>query len=206
MPPKEPSRYQLSSRLTFNQDTPAFLQRLKNKVAGVSNDEDEDFDEWQAASGRPPIPRRPTPPERPADEPGSADEEDDDEKPQVVVLREGKHLTAREAENERRKAQGLAPLPDGSTDRKDEDELEKTSGTSADKQKQCGKESNAKSSLSFSSTGASNAKSYAKKRKVIGDGPDDVLEKQKTHKKVKQGSKAKKTKSGALLSFGDDDG
>lgn len=103
MPPKEPSRYQLSSRLTFNQDTPAFLQRLKNKVAGVSNDEDEDFDEWQAASGRPPIPRRPTPPERPADEPGSADEEDDDEKPQVVVLREGKHLTAREAENERRK-------------------------------------------------------------------------------------------------------
>ena len=30
-------------------------------------------------------------------------EDDGDEKPQVVVLKEGKHLTEREAENERRK-------------------------------------------------------------------------------------------------------
>ena len=34
--------------------------------------------------------------------PGSADEDFADEKPQVVVLREGKHLTEREAENVRR--------------------------------------------------------------------------------------------------------
>ena len=35
------------------------------------------------------------------------DEEDGDEKPQVVVLREGKHMTAREAENERRKGMNV---------------------------------------------------------------------------------------------------
>ena len=108
MPPKEPSRYQYSSRLTYNEHTPAFLRRLQNKVSGAADDEDDDFDEWQAASGRPPIPRRPTPPQRPAEDPGSAEEDDDpDEKPQVVVLREGKHMTAEEAEryaeNERRK-------------------------------------------------------------------------------------------------------
>ena len=34
---------------------------------------------------------------------GQEDEDDGDEKPQVVVLKEGKHLTEREAENERRK-------------------------------------------------------------------------------------------------------
>lgn len=46
--------------------------------------------------------RRPTIPERPSDDPGSAGEDDEDEKPQVVVLRKGKHLTGWEAENVRR--------------------------------------------------------------------------------------------------------
>ena len=46
---------------------------------------------------------RPSIPERPKDNPGSEVEDDDDEKPQVVVLKEGKHLTEREAENEKRK-------------------------------------------------------------------------------------------------------
>ena len=107
--PKELTRHQLSSRLAYSQGTPAFLQRLKNQVAGVSNDAEEhnedDFDSWQASSGRPPIPRRPTPPSRPEGDPGSAEEDDvgDDEKPQVVVLKQGKHLTAEQAENERRK-------------------------------------------------------------------------------------------------------
>jgi hypothetical protein len=36
---------------------------------------------------------------------GIDDEEDEDEKPQIVVLKEGKHLTEREAENERRKGE-----------------------------------------------------------------------------------------------------
>lgn len=109
---KEPSRYQISSRLTYNEGpVPNFLQRLRNQVAGIDDQdtEEDDLNEWEAISGRPPIPRRPTsprrhsPPSRPDGDPGSADEEDGDEKPQVVVLREGKHMTAREAENERRK-------------------------------------------------------------------------------------------------------
>ena len=105
--PKELTRHQLSSRLAYSQGTPAFLQRLKGQVSGASGDsidnKEDEFDSWQASSGRPPIPRRPIPPSRPEGEPGSDQEDADDEKPQVVVLKEGKHLTAEEAENERRK-------------------------------------------------------------------------------------------------------
>lgn len=105
--PKEPTRHQLSSRLAYSQGTPAFLQRLKNQVSGIPNEshdnEEDAFNEWEATSGRPAIPRRPTPPSRPEDDPGSADEDFDDEKPQVVVLKEGKHLSAEAAENEWRK-------------------------------------------------------------------------------------------------------
>ena len=89
-------------------------------MAGVpDNDyEDDGYDEYgrdeyehvNDGSGRPPIPRRPPIPERPADNPGSADEDegDDDEdrdgeRPQIVVLKEGKHLSEHEVENERRK-------------------------------------------------------------------------------------------------------
>lgn len=116
--PKEPTKAQLSSRLSYSQNTPAFLLRLQNKMAGVSAPEDEDepkyeddeFEDFARGSGRPPIPKRPADsrpaiPERPADDPGSADEDDGDEAPQVVVLKEGKHLTEREAENERRKGE-----------------------------------------------------------------------------------------------------
>ena len=104
--PKEPTRAQLSSRLSYNQHTPAFLRRLQNKAAGRRDeDEDEDepeFEDYDHGSGRPPIPRRPAIPERPPEDPGSANDDDDDEKPQVVVLKEGKHLTEREVENIRR--------------------------------------------------------------------------------------------------------
>ena len=119
MAPKDPTRAQLSSRLAYSQQTPAFIQKLQNQIAGRPNrDEYEDFedeegDEWEYdGSGRPPIPKRPQAdadrderpaiPERPADDPGSADEDDEDEKPQVVVLKQGKHLTEWEAENVRR--------------------------------------------------------------------------------------------------------
>lgn len=111
-PNKELNRHQLSSRLAYSAGTPAFLQKLKNKMAGLP-DEDEDPDnEYESLdSGRPAIPKRPAIPQRPSDDPGSADEEDmDDEKPQVVVIREGKHLTEHEAENIRRKGRCL-PLP-----------------------------------------------------------------------------------------------
>lgn len=99
---KEPNRYQLSSRLSYNAQTPAFLRRLQKQVAGEQDSDDEqEFED--DGSGRPPIPRRPAIPQRPDDDPGSADEDDLDEKPQIVVLREGKHLSERDVENEKRK-------------------------------------------------------------------------------------------------------
>jgi len=101
MAPKEPTRAQLSSRLSYSQKTPSFLLKLQNRIAGNPDDEEDEFEYHD--SGRPPVPRRPAIPERPEDNPGSADEDDGDEKPQVVVLKEGKHLTEREAENIRRK-------------------------------------------------------------------------------------------------------
>ena len=86
---KEPTRHQLSSRLHYNAQVPAFLQKLQNRVAGVpDNDyEDDGYDEYgrdeyehvNDGSGRPPIPRRPPIPERPADNPGSADEDEGDD-------------------------------------------------------------------------------------------------------------------------------
>ena len=61
-------------------------------------------------------------------------------------------------------------------------------------------------SLSFSSAGATPApRGFAKKRKTVGDDPDELLSKESKKKKGKQTSKAKKAKTGALLSFGNDD-
>lgn len=106
---RAPTNAQISSRLSYSAHTPSFLAKLQRKVAGVEDspppehelDQDGYYDD---GSGRPPIPvRRPEIPERPEGEIGSADEEDGDELPTVVVLKEGKHLSARQAENERRK-------------------------------------------------------------------------------------------------------
>ena len=105
MAPKEPTRAQLSSKLSYQQHTPSFLLKLQNRVAGIPDEDEEEEQDPEfeyVASGRPPIPKRPAIPERPAEDPGSADEDDGDEKPQVVVLKQGKHLTEREAENVRR--------------------------------------------------------------------------------------------------------
>jgi hypothetical protein len=110
---REPTKHQLSSRLSYQQHTPAFLRRLKNTYGGGRHGDDEDEEDdgptygdeefEDDGSGRPPIPVRPAIPERPKDNPGSEDEDGDDEKPQVVVVREGKHLTEREVLNEKRK-------------------------------------------------------------------------------------------------------
>ena len=101
---KEPTRAQLSSRLSYQTKTPDFLLKLQRKIAGQEDDEDEpQYEDYDDGSGRPPIPRRPAIPQRPDDDPGSADEDDVDEAPQVVVLKEGKHLSERDGENERRK-------------------------------------------------------------------------------------------------------
>jgi hypothetical protein len=101
---KEPTRHQLSSRLQYNAQVPAFLRKLQNRTAGVPDEDEEEDPEYEYdGSGRPPIPKRPAIPERPVDDPGSADEDDEGEAPQIVVLKEGKHLSEREVENERRK-------------------------------------------------------------------------------------------------------
>lgn len=103
MAPKEPTRHQLSSRLQYQSHIPTFLQKFQDKVKGIATEDDDEPQYYDDGSGRPPIPVRPAIPERPSDDPGSADDDDDEEKPQVVVLKAGKHLTEREAENERRK-------------------------------------------------------------------------------------------------------
>ncbi|RDB26100.1 hypothetical protein Hypma_006407 [Hypsizygus marmoreus] len=195
MAPKEPNRHQLSSKLSYNQKTPAFLQKFQNRMAGVP-DEDELDDEFEDdGSGRPPIPRRPAIPERPDDDPGSADEDHGDEKPQVVVLKEGKHLTEREAENVRRKEKGLPPLPEV---------VDAVAAASNKASAPSSKErenitQNQASGLSFSSS-KRGFKSSTGKRKAVGD-PDDPKE-----KKAANGSTKKKAKkaSKTLLSFGDD--
>uniref|UniRef100_A0A0W0EXI4 DUF4604 domain-containing protein n=1 Tax=Moniliophthora roreri TaxID=221103 RepID=A0A0W0EXI4_MONRR len=212
---KEPTRAQLSSRLAYQSHVPAFLQKLQNKMAGGPDEEEED-DEWEYdGSGRPPIPRRPRPPipERPADNPGSEDEDDGDEKPQVVVLKEGKHLTEREVENIRRKGsftllmfcvdisnchfeeKGLLPLPEPSGNASEESKPESSSTKNETK-----KPPKEKLSLSFSSAKASSGKSF--KRKVLGGDSEDEKDKEKAKKPAKKKSKKKNTKT--LLSFSDD--
>ncbi|KAF9266375.1 hypothetical protein L218DRAFT_64477 [Marasmius fiardii PR-910] len=212
---KEPTRAQLSSRLAYEQKVPAFLQKLQNKMSGNSNEDEEDYDEeWEYVndgSGRPPIPRRPARPpipERPEDDPGSADEEDGDEKPQVVVLKEGKHLTEREAENVRRKEKGLAPLPD--PDKPSGAGNTESSSSSKKEKEGKGKSKASTPSLSFSSSAKPQLnKSF--KRKVLGgddsEGDDDRktnsgkgTAKEKNQPPKKKSKKSTKT----LLSFGDD--
>ncbi|KAI0349728.1 hypothetical protein OH77DRAFT_1169273 [Trametes cingulata] len=190
---REPTRHQLSSKLTYQAKVPAFLQRIQQQTSGVRVDDEDDEYEYDG-SGRPPIPRRPAIPERPDDEPGSAGEDDDDEKPQVVVLKEGKHLTEIEAENEKRKAKGLPPLPEASAEgNKAGDDKAKGSGDSAPKA------STAPQGLSFSS--GATAKGKSSKRKAVGDGRDDA---DKPQPSVKGSKKKAKKQDKKLLSFGDD--
>jgi hypothetical protein len=76
-------------------------RKLQSRLSGVSHeDSDENAEFEDDGSGRSPIPRQPPIPERPADDPGNEDEDGDDEAPQVVALKEGKHLSAWEVENE----------------------------------------------------------------------------------------------------------
>ncbi|KAH9939517.1 hypothetical protein B0H21DRAFT_698363 [Amylocystis lapponica] len=187
---REPTRHQLSARLAYNAKTPAFLQRLQNRVAGTDTHSDDEFED--DGSGRPPIPRRPAIPERPADDAGSADEDDGDERPQIVVLREGKHLTEREAENEKRKAKGLPPLPEATETQSEEPAATNPkTGPAAPKSKVA--------NLSFSSS-RTGTNSKAGKRKAVGDARDDEGEPAKKVSKKKPKKAEKK-----LLSFGDGD-
>jgi len=191
--PKEPTKAQLSSKLGYQSHTPSFLLRLQKQIGGRVGNRDQDYDEDEDqfeddGSGRPPIPVRPSIPERPDDDPGSEDEDDGEEKPQVVVLREGKHLTEREVENEKRKAKGLPPLLEA------DEKMQK--GETKDSSASGSKPSTTPSqSLSFSSGGS---KSSGKKRKAVNTVEDgEPVGKKKTAKKPKKAEKK-------LLSFDDD--
>ncbi|KAI0671912.1 hypothetical protein C8Q78DRAFT_1078655 [Trametes maxima] len=192
---KEPTRQQLSSRLAYQAKTPAFLLRIQAQHGlggGRMDDEDDEFEDY--GSGRPPIPRRPAIPERPDDEPGSADEDDGDEKPQVVVLRQGKHLTELEVENEKRKAKGLPPLSESSSKGKIP-----VDDPSEEGDKSAPQASIASQGLSFSS--GATAKGKGAKRKAVGDGREDN---DKPQSSVKGAKKKAKKQDKKLLSFGDD--
>jgi len=223
MAPKEPTKHQLSSRLTYNQHTPAFLRKLQSRISGVPDeDSDEDPEFEDDGSGRPPIPRRPPIPERPASDPGSGDEDGDDEAPQVVVLKEGKHLSAWEVENEKRKgewgrdpitglsitsffpffnikAKGLSLLPDPSAPA-----AEVPSGDSKDPKTTKKQEAKEKKTLSFSSGPSSSSRPMTTKRKAVGDGLGDEgdPESRVGGSTLKVKTKRKKPKVG--LSFADD--
>lgn len=99
MPPrKDPTNAQISSRLTYQAQTPAFLVQLQNRVAGIPDEaEDDDVDEFGRER-----PRQLTEPEG-GGAGNESDEEYADEKPTVVVLKEGKHLNEEEAINEKRR-------------------------------------------------------------------------------------------------------
>ncbi len=137
MPPKEPTKHQLSARLQFQSQTPAFLRAFQNRISGRRDDEDEDapqiereyddsgrgeddvdesgrslgLDEFGREVRRDGSAERETRAKREEMKKrgvrGEELEEDGDEKPVVVVLKEGKHLTEFEAENERRKGMSL---------------------------------------------------------------------------------------------------
>jgi len=137
MPPKEPTKHQLSARLQFQSHTPAFLRAFQNRVSGRRADEDEDapqiegeyydsgrdedaVDEFGRGVGRPQLDEFGRDVRRAGSEEREKrakreemrrremdGEEEGDEKPVVVVLKEGKHLTEFEAENERRKGMCL---------------------------------------------------------------------------------------------------
>jgi hypothetical protein len=194
---KDPTRAQLSSRLQYQANVPAFLRRYQNQIAGRANTPSDDEEEWVEGAvdefGR--EIRRPSPKLKSApalldapeqDDRQSDDGELDDEAPQVVVIREGKHLTGEEAENERRKKKGLPLL-----EKSDSKPLEQTKNTNPSKSKSTISQS--KPSLSFSSSAAPSARN---KRKV------GALDEASPSKNGKSTKKPKKEKKG-LLSFGD---
>ncbi|PPQ76550.1 hypothetical protein CVT26_013262 [Gymnopilus dilepis] len=209
---REPTRAQFSSKLAYQSHTPNFLLKLQNRMNGVPDEEDDDEEFEYVGGGREPIPKRPRPPipERPAEDPGSADEDAGDEKPQVVVLKEGKHLTEWEAENIRRAEKGLPPLPDSNAsieESKLAEEAPKESSPSTSK--------SANQGLSFSSSSKPGV-TKSNKRKAVGQ-LDELKAELKSMEKGKEKGQSKSSDSGSkssskkakknkktLLSFGDD--
>ncbi|KAH7098102.1 hypothetical protein BKA62DRAFT_403339 [Auriculariales sp. MPI-PUGE-AT-0066] len=214
---REPNKHQLSARLAYNSTTPAFLQRMQKQIGrqtgrkvgsydpNDSEEEDQEAPQIEFETldeNRPAIPVRPKSPRpsnsslKKSNKDDEIDEEPEDELPQIVVLKEGKHLSKEEAENEKRIAQGLPPLPLNQPAEATSD-VPTGQGTSATKRTQ-------PPSMSFSSSSskdAANKKSTAKRRadELREDDSRDagpVLKKAKTKTKKKDDKK--------LLSFADD--
>jgi len=194
---------------------------MKNRIAGIVDEEEDDEEFEYVGGGREPIPKRPRPaiPERPANDPGSADEDDMDDGPQVVVLKEGKHLTALEAENIKRKGlpnsfspsdpglivfnfnteKGLPPLPDpdaiGEASDAKKDSSKKDNSTS---------KSSSTQGLSFSSSSKQSSTSKSSKRKAIGLLGDTQDDSKASDEGKGPAKKKMKKQNKKLLSFGDD--
>ncbi len=220
-----PSDRLISQRLQYNAKTPAFLLALQGKVSGRMSNEDEDAEDpgmEQLDVNRPAIPRRPrglTGEDQTGDG-GDDDLEGGDEKPIVVVLKEGKHLTERQAESERRKgmcwypswprtlisytaslAQGLPPLPEPDNGNNDLGSTKSSTGVATSSSQ---RSSSGPGPFSFSSSAkgpssasqrATNIKRLKRKASASQDEkPGKDLEK----------PKKKKKESKSLVSFGDE--
>ncbi|EJD42601.1 hypothetical protein AURDEDRAFT_152833 [Auricularia subglabra TFB-10046 SS5] len=223
MPPKqrELTRNQVSSRLAYNASTPAFLQRMQAQVSRQTgrrfgnddeNDEDDEAPQVEFESldaERPAIPVRPRSPkpQRGAGRRGSRsgsekeDEEPEDERPQVIVLKEGKHLTKEEAENEKRIAQGLPPLPINKAPADDANEHQ-TQSQRKDHQKS-NRRNQASNSMAFGTSSRKDDELSAAKRRAAAIGSDDDGGVGEVPATKKAKTKAKKLEK-KLLSFDDD--
>lgn len=71
-------------------------------LTGSGDGDDGDWEQLDSSGGRPAIPRRPDESDGQANE-KEDDDEEGDEAPTVVVLKEGKHLTEFDAINEKRR-------------------------------------------------------------------------------------------------------
>ncbi|ORX40803.1 hypothetical protein BD324DRAFT_647711 [Kockovaella imperatae] len=163
--PKELTRNQVSNGLTYVANTPSFLKNFGKPPPSPPPAERFDHSESSGRPGREPLP------ERPRDgkwAKGSDDEKDDtnnpdsddewgeiyggggEDGPQVVVLKEGRHLSADEVKRERRRAAGkpskspspeaaALPAPNEKETAKPKTQIIKTASTSS-KRKLVGKE------------------------------------------------------------------
>lgn len=123
---REPTRQQYSSGLTYVQNKPAFLQNFGKPTPQPDASSSRGRDDGNGArAGREPLPERPREGEWAggSDDEGKRGEESDDEwgdvyggggddGPQVVVLKEGRHLTADDVRKERRRGESEAGYVD----------------------------------------------------------------------------------------------
>lgn len=190
-----------------------------------SEEEDEEFE--YVGNGRAPIPKRPRErppiPERPDNDPGSGDEDGGDEAPQIVVLKEGKHLTAREVENIKRKGAMPYSVPFGAESTRSrslrfrtclverglpplhehDEQAQDAQPEGSTKEKDAAGHKSKGQGLSFSSASSKTANTSKAKRKAAALLGDSEAQ-DEGPSQTKAPSKKKKKQDKKLLSFGDD--